>query len=750
MHNTQMQLADGQEYISQDDWQQQQEEARLMQLAGFAQKLVSKRKEAIDGRKASGIETLWREDEEHYDGIDDANRATETWLKPTTMQGRPTMSGIDRGSSRSNAFVNITQPYTDMGASRAAEMLLPTDDPAFKFNPSPIPDIANAANSTELMPDGKMTVAQAVKAMLQEAQEKADAAGTQVWDWLVESRWHSEMRKCIEQAAKIGTGVMKGPFPIKRLNRAVIPQPDGSFEFHIEHKLVPGSKQIDAWNFYPDPACLDDIHNGSYCFERDYISAKQLKDLIGVPGYLEREILAVLKEGPGKKHEDGRGQVKDTENFEIWYYHGTATPSDYESTGKTLDEDSQSAEQLHVVVVMVNDRIIKASRNVLDSGAFPYDVMVWQRRADYWAGIGIARQVRTPQRMVNAATRNLLDNAGVAAGPQIIIKDGVVVPADGNWEITPRKVWRVDEDADINDVSHAMTSIVIPMLEAELQNIVQMALDFAERATSMPLILAGHQGSSTETVGGMQILQSNASSVLRRIARIADDDVIEPHVLRYYEWLMLYGDDPNTKGDFQIAPQGSAAFFERDAQNQLIMQLLPMAQDPEFELDKAKLMEEVLKMNKLSPARVRLSDEQKEQRAQQEQPVDPALQIAQLKAQTDMQREQLKQQSDLAELKQREEMARADYAFKLHLSEMEQEFALRIKEMELQVKMIELSQAQQISLDSIKAQLAGTTLKLRTQEKLSFADKQYERSKEAITPPTEPAGRADPGDSFHE
>ena len=49
----------------------QQEDMR----AQFVQTLLSKRKEAIAGRAGSGIEEEWTEDEEHYQGIDDANRA---------------------------------------------------------------------------------------------------------------------------------------------------------------------------------------------------------------------------------------------------------------------------------------------------------------------------------------------------------------------------------------------------------------------------------------------------------------------------------------------------------------------------------------------------------------------------------------------------------------------------------------------------------------------------------------------------
>ena len=42
--------------------------------SSFLISLLAKRKEAITARQASGIEHEWQEDDEHYNGIDDANR----------------------------------------------------------------------------------------------------------------------------------------------------------------------------------------------------------------------------------------------------------------------------------------------------------------------------------------------------------------------------------------------------------------------------------------------------------------------------------------------------------------------------------------------------------------------------------------------------------------------------------------------------------------------------------------------------
>ena len=47
--------------------------------------LLGKRREAISGRQSSGIENDWQEDEEHYQGIDDANRRYQSTYRMGTL-----------------------------------------------------------------------------------------------------------------------------------------------------------------------------------------------------------------------------------------------------------------------------------------------------------------------------------------------------------------------------------------------------------------------------------------------------------------------------------------------------------------------------------------------------------------------------------------------------------------------------------------------------------------------------------------
>lgn len=742
-----------------DDFQHQAEQQRKAQLAAFAASLVSKRKEAVDARKLSGIEDIWQEDEQYYGGIDQYNQG-EVMLKPTSVAGRVQIRSKSNTSTKSTVFVNITQPYVDLVSAREFDMLFPVDDKPFAIEPTPVPDIDDVKASDAPMPDGQMTEGEAAQGFLAEASHKAELAETQIWDWLAESNWHTEGRKVVEQKNRLGTGVLKGPYPKRCKEKAKATDPNtGRISIQFTDVTKPASRQIDVWNLYPDPACGSNIHDGSYIWEKDTVTGKQLKALKG-GGYLDDEIDRVLEEGPSKKYltdeyrRNGNRYFQDQDNYEIWYYHGVASKEDLRAALCPCDKD------LDVMVVLVNDSVIKATQAVLDSGEFPYDVFVYQSRDLFWAGSGVGRQVRTAQNMVNAATRNLMDNAGVSAGPQIIFRKGIVRPADGVWEITPLKIWMVDEDANIKDVEHAFTSVVIPTMQQELEAIIRLALEFAERATSMPLMLQGQQGAATETVGGMQILQSNSNTVLRRTAKLFDD-VVERHIDRYYEWLMQHADSDEAKGDYKIIAKGSSALYERDAQNQMILQLVQYAANPAFMLSPERLMVEILKSNKISPDRVMLTDEEKQQQAQQPPPADPALEVAKLRGQTAMDVEKLKQQSDMQEIEAKSHEMQSEMALKLQMAQQDRDHEMKIKQLELQMKMMELSASSQQSLESIKAALADTSMRLNVQQRLSQdaqahekdqneRDKAHDITKLALQPPTEPVGRAENGRAYEQ
>lgn len=592
------------------------------------QNLLAKRREAIAGRAGSGIEEEWTEDEEHYQGIDDANRAFQTANMLYRSHSKATIGGERKApqATRSVIFLNITRSYVDAASARVADMLLPTDDRAWEIKATPLPTLSQMQLSQLAQAMQMDDPVQAQTALEQQAEQAAEAAKKMqkaIEDPLVESNWHGEVRQVIEDAARCGSGVFKGPFPVMRSVRMTRLDPVTQTKSQVKlDEIKPGSKRIDFWNFFPDPACGESLHQGSYTFEREYIGKRQIKDLLKDPSYDKAELLGALKEGPAKTREGTETIYRHGDDeYEMWIFHGHCMREQLQAMGVELDEDAE--EQLPAMAVMINDRLVKAVLSPLDSGEFPYDVLAWQRRPGMPWGMGVGRQIRTVQRMLNGSVRAMMDNSGLSASPQVVVGNGVT-PMDGDWSMRPGKTWRAEASAEVGDVTKAFATFTVSSVQNELLNIINFALKMAEDTTGMPAMLQGIRGDAPNTLGGMQMQNNNATSVLRRLAKRFDDYMTRPHIQRYFDWMMSYSDDESIKGDFEIDVRASSALVERDAQQQFLMSLLQASANPVYELDPAKLAAELCKGQRLDPKSFQLSAEKKAQQAQQGQ--DPTMQ----------------------------------------------------------------------------------------------------------------------------
>lgn len=747
---------------------------RMDQVQAFSAVIKEKRADAINARRQSGIERIWQEDEDYYEGCDQYNQRYGLTKGRTTTDGLTATVKPVRG--RSTAFANITRPYCDAAAARVADMLLPTDDRNWAIRPTPIPALVAAKEDRTPIagPDGQpvmqaapqagaqqspgmlsriggavrgmfggqpapeqqqqmqpVTVADMAAQAIDKAKKAAEAAQQQIDDWLIECKYHAEVRKVIESSARIGVGILKGPYPRKKKSRAVT-MVGGQWAMEMEIKTSPTSVAVDPWNFYPDGNCGEDISKGSYVFERGDITARGLKELKGT-GYIDEMIDLCIQEGPissvdNTRKLDEEHKPNDKDLYEIWYFQGIVSKKDMQAAGCECDVDEAPC-----VVTMVNDRVIKIAMSPLDSGEFTYDVMVWQNKIGHWAGIGIARQMRTCQGGLNGAVRALMDNAGISAGPQIIVDRTKIDPADGKWEITPRKIWwsKPSDDGSF-DAQKAFAIVSIETRQPELLAIIQWWTGEAEQVTGLPMLMQGQQGQTnpTDKVGIATLMNNNSSTVLRRIARTFDDRITEPHIGRYYEWLLLHGPD-EAKGDFQIDARGSSALVERDIQNQAMMQLLGMALNPAYTLDPEKVMKEVLKGMRLDPKSFIYDDEKKQAMANQPPPEDPRVTAAKIMAGSKT--EAL--QADAAQADQ-------DRQLQVLMAEFTQQLASADGERE-----------REIAFASLKEKIFSTTSRLNVQRELSDkgqASDLYKHNNPVVAPPTEPQGRAATGRSFEQ
>ena len=704
----------GMESTPESDLPDQGEQMLRDALAGTVARRI---KEAMEARQASGIEEIWDEDADQYDGLDALSAEVKNVKEPGQY---PRQSRA--GDGRSRLYLNVTKPKTDAAVARVQEMLVPNDDRPWEINPTPIPELADEDMERMLtLGDGTQAKAADVAGVvLGKAKAKAEKMADWIEDQFVEGAAYSEMRKVIRDAGRLGTGCLKGPFPVVKTDRRWA-MAGNVATLMLAEKTSPTSRRVDIRDVFPDPACGECIHDGSYFVERDYLTARQLRKLAKVEGYDAAAIAAALREGPranardAKRFRDQAGEsVKDSDVFEVFYYYGDVEPETLLALGvdkETIREDDLELASVPSIVTMLNDRPIKAAINPLETGEFPYDLFPWEIVEGQPWGRGVPRKMRAAQLMLVAAVRALMENGGLTKGPIVVIGDGVQPMPGGNYEIAGRTMYRFTPTEANNDVNKAFAMFSIPSAQKELSAIIDFALRMADELTNLPMLLQGQQGTAPELVKGMQMLMANANAPLRVIAKQFDDFLVVPHLRRYYDWGMQSGPE-DARGDLEVAARGSTALIQREFAREVLAQSYPMTQDERLRIDPAKWAAEFFKAQGFDIAQIQYDDETwralQEQKAQQPQPQDPRIEAANIKAQIDMQRMQHEAQQN----------------------EYERQVTMAVNQMKVQVQAMETANEQQIGmaqlgalLDRLKADLAKAAIASRDKRELFIAER---------------------------
>ena len=788
--------------------------------------LASRCEEWAVAKRASGVEKRWIEDLDQYHGRDDSTKQAASMMD-SAEQGYPVLNQNAK-PQRSTVYVNITRPKTNAFEARLANMLFPSDDRNWGLKPSPVPELIKAAlmeakafaadpanqmpkpgqpaqgqppqgapvdpnaQAQQGIPNGMPPVPQAIlstmmpltaQQKLAEATQKCNAMQDEIDDQLMECQFNGEGRKLLHDVSVLGTGILKGPIVINRSRKAWTPMQHSKdksvFVLEIVEEKKPASECVSPWNILTDPGCGENPHNGRGIFEFKTVSSKQLRDLVNQPEYLEDQISKVLEEGPQKESyisehnqrtkQDNAVQPQDHDHYQLWEYWGEFTPEDMRMAGVKVPDNS--TEKVSGCVIFVNQTVIKGFLNPAETGDLPYDFMNCELVDGSVWGYGIPFLMRPSQKVLNAAWRQLMDNSGMSVGPQVFIKAKGITPADKIWQLTGRKIWLCDDDVNPKD---AFAMVDVPNHGAEIQQIIELAMKFADEEASIPAIAQGEKGNAPDTVGGITILMNSNNVVLGRIVKQYDDSITRPHIRRYYDWNMAYSDNAAIKGDFQVDARGSSALLVRDMQSQALIQLGQYQQSPVISsfVNWESWFKQVLKLQHIDPTDIMKTEAEIAQL--QAAPPAPPVQIAieQLKGQNAMQQIQAKAQMESQQIAQEaaheqqllqtggasphmaqatarieQERIRANTSSSIEASranaegaraEKELEIArqngqFRIKEMELEreIALLKYSTAQNINLDKAKAQLAQSAMDNSTRKQLSEAEIQLATNQSA-------------------
>ena len=446
---------------------------------------------------------------------------------------------------------------------------------------------------------------------MQEAARRADLMEREVDDQLTEAEYPSTCRDVIRSAVKIGTGVLKGPITSSKTKQSWIRKESNGEGVEEENEAVetgpaeftlkqnadprPDYRLVDAWHFYPDMAAAT-MEDTEFTFERHLKNKPQFRKMTKLLGFDKEAVRKILREGAKNDQVSDLNyltQLRDLEGdanlggaienqYVIWEYHGELKLEDVtvmlrglgrDDEANELEEEDDPLKERMVVVYFCQGMLLKiAPEYPMDSGANLYNVMSFEKaEASILGGVGVPWLMRHEQAMLNSAVRLLIDNGALGSLPQLVVDETQIEPENGEWKISAGKVWK-RKGQELGPNNRPFEVFNIPINQAALGGIIEIALKFIDDVVSMPMIAQGDQGQASQTLGGMSMLFNSANVVFRRVVKNWDDDITTPVIRRIYHWNMQFNPKEELKGDMQVEARGTSVLLVREIQaQQLIM-----------------------------------------------------------------------------------------------------------------------------------------------------------------------------------
>lgn len=572
------------------------------------------------------------------------------WLEDHRQLNGQYDESVDRAlvadRERSAVFINITRAKTNAWSARLYDMLFPNDERNWGIDPTPVPELTKQAreyaeqaeklegqaqqtvdeHNADVEQGGqgnpeKLTIAHAAaqeaaglreqekraQHVIEAARKRCEAMQRVIDDQLTESRYPGAARDVIDDATRVGVGIIKGPIIDVGGRGAWVDLGGGDYALQPSTEIKPKFRRVSYWHFFPDhgAANMDECED---VFERHLPNKKLLRKMAKDIGFHEEAVRKLLKDGPQayssastdlnfmqelRSIEGSSSSSNDTvsdfrERYVVWEWHGQLELQDVAAMVRAmgrgedadrLERDGNPMSAMMVRVFFCCGELLRIEEDyVFDSGALPYSVFQFEKaEASIFGAVGVPRLMKHEQHMLNSAVRMMMDNAALAVSPQVIVDKEQIAPENGSWKLAPRKIWQRIRGALSGQqaVAPAFELHEIPMNQQMLAAIVDMALKFVDEAVSMPLIAQGEQGAHvTRTSSGMAMLFNSANVNFRRVVKNYDDDITTPLITRVYDFNMQFSDRQEIKGDMQVEARGTSVLLVREVQADQLMQIL--------------------------------------------------------------------------------------------------------------------------------------------------------------------------------
>ena len=508
-------------------------------------------------------------------------------------------------SGGSEIYMMITSSKCRAASAWLRDTLLGArDEKPWTIDPTPIPDLPpnlrdsvfQEANQqvmqieamTGTMVDQKTAyeIVQQIKSrmmidMKDMAKDSAERMELKMEDQLTEGGFREAFADFIDDLVTFKSACIKGPIIKKKPKLVWKESVVGQFEPVVSDELVPTWSRVDPFNIYPAPNSVKP--NDGFLIERHRLSRQSLSEMLGVEGYDDGAIRAVLDEyGRGglrdwiyidsaKALAEGKSvsavQQNPEAEIDALQFWGAVQGKMLTEWGFDGGEKIEPTKEYHCEVWLIGRWVIKALLNYDPFHRKPYFKTSFEELPGSWWGNAPPDLMRDCQNMCNYAARAMANNMGISSGPQVGYNVDRLPAGEDLTQMYPWKVWQFTSDP-MGGNDKAIDFFQPQSMAGELMAIFDKFAARADEDTGIPRYITGDNagiGGAGRTASGMSMLMGNAGKTIKQVIFNIDTHVMQPLIERLYFHNMQHSDDMDLKGDVNIVARGANSLVVKDS-----------------------------------------------------------------------------------------------------------------------------------------------------------------------------------------
>lgn len=549
-------------------------------------------------RLAQYVRTAWQAARNAKTAATGDNISIETRLLRCVRQRNgtydPERKALINKWGGSDVYMMLTSVKCRAAKSWIRDIMIPPGEKPWSIAPTPVPDLPEAEEvdieqqvtmeTAQVMIESGMeavtaeNIAERIQEirtrMQKERTERAKQATTsfetRIEDDLVEGGYYKALSDFIDDLVTYPTAFFKGPIIRRKKKLVWTEDQSGQWVPAVEYKYVRQYSRVAAFDIYPSPGAKD-IQDGYLC-ERHRLRRSDLVAMIGVPGFDESSIRAALNDyGTGGLREwltvdQERANVENRPNefddpdppIDAVEYWGFAQ-------GKTLLEWGMSKDQVpdadldyQINAWLIGQYVVMARLNPHPLGNRPYYAASFESVNDSIWGKAPPELMRDVQRICNAIARSLINNLGIASGPQVEVMMDRVNPGEDVESVWPWKIWKTKSDST-GSGKFAVNFFQPDPMSDLLMKVYEYFFEQASEQSGIPAYIYGSSdvGGAGKTASGLSMLMNAASKTLKNVVSQVDENIIKPSIYEHWLHLMLYDQDIMKVGDINIVARAS-------------------------------------------------------------------------------------------------------------------------------------------------------------------------------------------------